>query len=51
MITRLRELGFQTTGWQEGRIQQTILNTVATAAAMVVQVASDPGKNAYNEPG
>ena len=49
MITRLRELGFQTTGWQERRIQQTILNAVATAASMFVQVAADTVKNAYND--
>ena len=48
MLTRLNELGFQTTGWQEGRVQLSIINAIATVAASFVQVAADTVKNVYN---
>jgi uncharacterized phage protein gp47/JayE len=40
LIQTLRDLGFQTTGWQPGRIQHTMLHAVATVAAGFAQLGS-----------
>ncbi len=51
MIEQLRVFGFVTTGWQPGRIQQTILNMVATVGEPVAQTASTLVKLSYNSEG
>ena len=48
MVDQLRSLGFVTTGWQPGRIQQQILNMVATVAEPVGQVASELTNMSFN---
>jgi len=48
LIEQLRELGFVTTAWQPGRIQQQILNTVASVAEPVAQTASTLVKLSFN---
>lgn len=48
LIDTLQDYGFQTTGWQPGRIQWTILNAVATVAALFAQVAANLTKASFN---
>lgn len=48
LIDRLQELGFQTTGWQEGRIQHSILNMVATVASGFAQVSAQTVAAVFN---
>lgn len=40
LITTLGELGFSTTGWQQGRVQNTLLNAVASTVAGAGQLAA-----------
>ena len=47
-LETLRELGFQTTGWQEGRIQNTLLNAFGTVVSGVLQVVADHVEQSYN---
>lgn len=49
LLERARELGFQTTGWQEGRIQNTILNVIATGITFCAQLSADTVRNIYSE--
>ena len=39
LITKLTELGFQTTGWQPGRIQHTLLTMVGTGVSSFANLA------------
>lgn len=48
-VERLRELGFDTTGWQEGRIQNTILDAVATVSSAHALTASDTVRATTND--
>lgn len=47
-LETLNELGFQTTGWQEGRIQNTMLNAFGTVVSGVLQVVADHVEQGYN---
>lgn len=49
LIQTLRDLGFQTTGWQPGRNQTTILNAIATVGASLSQVAVTFARANYSE--
>ena len=49
MIERATELGFQTTGWQEGGIAHTMLNIAATGVSLMVPVSADIVRSFYNE--
>jgi uncharacterized phage protein gp47/JayE len=49
MLEVLRQFGFQTTGWQEGRIQHTMLNAFATVASAFAQLSADIVNNVYND--
>lgn len=48
LIARLASLGFQTTGWQPGRIQQSMLSTNATTGASIASVASQIAEGGYS---
>lgn len=48
LINTLSELGFQTTGWQEGRVQTTLLNGVATVGSAFFQIAGTLARAGYN---
>lgn len=49
MIDTLQDFGFQTTGWQPGRIQHTILSACATAAFPFIQLGSALVRGAFND--
>lgn len=40
MVEQLRDLGFVTTGWQPGRVQQSMIRVLATVAEPFAQTAS-----------
>jgi hypothetical protein len=48
-IERLRQLGFQTTGWQEGGIEHSIIDAVATVVSGVLVLAASISRNVYSE--
>lgn len=48
LIDTLQDFGFQTTGWQEGRIQHTILNAIATVAVAFAQLGTALVKVSFN---
>lgn len=48
LIDTLQDFGFQTTGWQQGRIQHTILSAVATVAAAFAQLGTALVKVGFN---
>lgn len=49
LIKLLQRLGFQTTGWQEGRLAHTILNTAASGLSAFAQLSATMINNTNNE--
>lgn len=48
LIDTLQDYGFQTTGWQEGRIQHTLLQAFATVAVIFAQVINSLVRASFN---